>query len=308
MSDSNPPKRQSNDGNQENINSNTPPRPAENSELSELDSNLQTNSTDSLLNLKTNIKTNTKTNVSIESKNNQPKGFRFRVEDLKLNKNIKSKSLKLNRSKQNLKSIKSTSVKRNQTRNIKQQPITPKSQRRNVSELIDMMVQLNMNSLPKTTDQSNINDINRRQNRSRTFTFQSNVPYGQFSQFRPAGISSLPTRQQLPSEHQQSTGLSLGNRIESVDLRLLYVFENLINLIDRFINLIDELRINYLDNQNNDILINRIISEENNSDLMDAITFTLPDRLANRISERFSIILAQELEKVFSKYFGDKKR
>ena len=110
-------------------------------------------------------------------------------------------------------------------------------------------------------------------------------------------VGPLPSFRESPINSFYSI-YPMVNRAELLDSRIIYLFEQIVNLLDRFLVLITDFREELAHLENRDVALDRMAFQENNSTLLEAITNTLPDRLG----ERFG----RELEKALKKYLGDK--
>lgn len=216
-------------------------------------------------------------------------------------------------------------LKRNLKRNAKTTTsTTPTSplKRNSLNELVDMMMQFNL--VPKSGVQpasvvksstrvssgtGNEPSSSARVTRVREFAVKTTP--GRGKQTSSATSQSLPTRPTtisfeagpMPSYRESPINsfysiYPMMHRPELLDTRILFLFEQIVNLLDRFLVLITDFREEVAQLENRDIALDRMIFQENNSVLLEAVTNTLPDRLG----ERFG----RELEKALKKYLGDK--
>lgn len=268
-------------------------------------------------------------------KDSVPSGHTFLVEDLNLSSEAgsgkqaskassgKQQSLRLGSRQQRI----LKNLKRNLKRNAKATSNTPASplKRNSLSQLVDMMIQFNL--VPKSgqpasavkssalvnSGAGNEQSTSTRATRIREFAIKSSSPGRSKQTAFTSQSQSLPTRPMAAYDagampvYQESPINSfysiypmnpMVNRAELLDARILYLFEQIVNLLDRFLVLITDFREEVAQLENRDIALDRMIFQENNSVLLDAITNTLPDRLG----ERFG----RELEKALKKFLGDK--
>ena len=303
------------------------------------ESNFPENKINSLLNSKINAKEilqEIKINVQKENTS-----ARFRIEDLNLSskqskdssRGVKhAKSIKLNSKQQRM----LKNLKRNLRRAIKAKSIATMPMKRNsLTEFVDVMFEIYDGNIPPsmgikqqsnlpTSNTSNLNqsaaapnlsalfnDANPRTNRRMYNSYNQSPSLNPFStstqstpNYSPSARPVFNTNSMPFNSANQSN--SLLNRNESIEMRIVYIFEQITNVLDRILRLINDFREELSEIQGREAELNRALSTENNSMLlnmsllMDAVTNTLPDRL----SERFG----RELERNLSKFFGDKKR
>lgn len=300
----------------------------ENSELSNTgteDSNIRAVSSSSLLDSKMNAKDTTTTATAITAtattaktmKETKLDGFRARLEEFnrQSKQNKQSKSIKSGPKQRVFKGLKSNLSR--QVRSSKS-TVSPRqhSQRNSLGELIDMIIQFNINT-PTTSpnrqrpanlgmNASNFNPINDAVSRQarRVFGYQPTSPTisSSSSNFNTAQPSSQTANSNLSAREIPINTLSplYMTRMDPIEFRILHIFEQLLGLIDRFLVILGDFREEINELQNRDLAVSRMVSSENNSQLMEAITNTLPERLAE--------LFGREIEKSLNKFFGDKKK
>jgi hypothetical protein len=93
-----------------------------------------------------------------------------------------------------------------------------------------------------------------------------------------------------------------------MESRIIYVFDQVVNLLDRMLGMVATFRDELLDLHGRELTLGRLMSDNNSillNLLLDLLSLrdiinTLPDRLGERFGS--------EINKALSKHFGDKKK
>lgn len=250
----------------------------------------------------------------LKSINELKDGFRIsRIDDsssMKSNskQNKESKLMKFNAKQRLLKELKISHLKRNQLRNQRSMKSSNSPHRNSLGELVDMIIQFNINPpLNRPKPVYNLNEQIIREQTGRPIYSTSLPQSPNVSNLSNSNFSNLSTRSTSLSSNLNNDLINtlnpvLTSRIDPTELRILMILEQLTSLLDRFVLILGEFReeVELHEIRNRQLERTRMSSNENNSLLIEAITTTLPERLA----ELFGV----ELERALAKFLGQDKK
>ena len=268
--------------------------------------------------------------VTLKNQKDNGSSHTFRLEDLNLGSGTGKQASKESSGKQQPLRLGSRQqrilkgLKRNLKRNLKANSGAAASplKRSSLNELVEMMMQFNLvpksgrtTTAPKSSALLNSGNESSIPARRREFEVkltaggrskQTSFPTSTQAQGLPArpanyDAGTMPAFRETFRESPINSFYSIYpmvNRAELLDTRILYLFDQITSLLDRFLVLITDFREELAQIENRDIALDRMVFQENNAALLEAITNTLPERLGDRFG--------RELERALKKFLGDK--